>query len=84
MVDSLSGLSTAADIQLSFLVDISVYIAWLAGAGGVGYGLHQRKLRRDTVERLQARITELESEVDPGRTSSGLTGRGDTNPEDKI
>lgn len=84
MVDSLAGLSTDADLQLSFLIDVSVYLAWIAGASGVAYGAKQRKLRRDTVERLQIRITELEKEIDPGRTSSGLTGRGDTNPEDKI
>jgi hypothetical protein len=45
--------------------------------------LKQRKLRRDVVERLSSRVPFLEKQLDPGRTSSKLTDRGDTNPEDR-
>lgn len=85
-IEALAGKSTLADIGINFLSDIkvSVAIAWGVGVGGAIYGLKQRKLRRDTVERLQERIQTLEAEKDPARTSSQLTKRGDTRPEDRI
>ena len=42
----------------------------------------ERRLRYITVERLEGRIRELETRLDPGRTSSGLTPQGRTNPMD--
>ncbi len=85
-IEALSGKTTLADIVVQFLsgVKVSVAIAWTFGIGGLAYGWKQRKLRRDTVERLQKRIQALESKVDLNRTSSQLTPRGDTRPEDKI
>ena len=85
-IDSLSGKATLADIGVSFLGDLtfSVTIAWLSCSIGIIFGLWQQKLRKDTVERLQMRITELERERDSKRSSSNLTKRGDTRPEDKI
>jgi hypothetical protein len=84
-IQALSGQQTFADIGVSVLADvrISQALAWLLGGGGVAYGLGQRKLRRDTVERLQGRNQRLERERDPRRSSSQLTPRGETNPEDK-
>lgn len=85
-IETLSGKSTFADIGVNFLTDIkiSVAIAWAAGLGGIGYGYSQRKLRKDTIERLVSRIQELESDADDERTSSKLTTRGDTRPEDLL
>lgn len=85
-IDALAGKRTFADIGVNFLtnIQISVALAWGAGAGGIIYGLRQRKLRKDTIERLVGRIQEFESDLDPSRTSSKLTTRGDTRPEDKI
>lgn len=85
-VESLAGQNTLADIGINFLSDIkvSVGLAWGACAGGIIYGERQRKLRKNTVERLQGRIRDLETEIDPDRSTSNLTHRGDTRPEDKI
>jgi hypothetical protein len=85
-VESLSGENTAANIGIKMLADlrVSTALAWLFGAGGVGYGMKQRNLRRSNIERMEARIKELEGEVDPGRSTSKLTPRGLTNPEDKL
>ncbi|HFD32861.1 MAG TPA: hypothetical protein ENJ28_09180 [Gammaproteobacteria bacterium] len=85
-IEVLSGKNTLADIGINFLsnIKISVAFSWFVGVGGAVYGLSQRKLRRDTVERLQGRIQMLEKELDPARTSSRLTKRGDTRPEDKL
>ena len=85
-IASLAGQNTLADIGINLLSNIKVSVA-LAGAAGVGgliYGERQRKLRKNTVERLQGRIRELETEIDPNRSSSNLTHRGDTRPEDTI
>jgi hypothetical protein len=83
IVDSLSGKQTMANIGVSFLADvkISTALSYLAGGSGVAYGWNQSRLRKSAVERLSGRIKELEKAIDPKRTSSGLTGRGETHPE---
>ena len=53
----------------------------LTGSGWI-YGLKQRQLRRNTVERLATRVTELETKFDPNRSSSQITKRGTTRKED--
>jgi hypothetical protein len=85
MVLALAGHATFADIGLKILGDVKVSetVAWLFGSGSVAYGWHQRKLRKDTVERLQERIQKFERQIDGKRTSSRLTARGNTRPEDE-
>ena len=85
-IESLAGQNTLADIGINFLsnIKVSVALAGAAGAGGLIYGERQRKLRKNTVERLQGRIRELETKIDPNRSTSDLTHRGDTRPEDKT
>lgn len=56
----------------------------LVALGSVGYGRRQRKLKGDVTERLTKRITELEMMIDNNRSSSGLTSRGDNQPEDDL
>jgi len=82
----LAGKTTLANIGISFLgnVRISETVAWLFGVSGVAFGYRQRRLRRKTVEHLQTRNIELEKQIDPNRTSSTLTPRGDTNPRDVL
>lgn len=92
IVAALAGESTFADIGIEIDVlgatlgqtPVSHGIAFLLAVVGLMYGLRQAKLRRDTVERLQGRIRELERGLDPNRTSSGITPRGTTQPEDRI
>jgi hypothetical protein len=83
---SLAGHYTFADIGIKVMGDfkISEALSYLFGAGGVGYGFRERKLRRQTTERLAHRNSTLEQLVDPNRTSSHLTTRGTTNPEDRT
>lgn len=85
-IDSLSGKNTLADIGVNFLTDIkvSVAIAWSAGVGGMVYGARQRKLRKDTVARLQERVRDLESEINPNRSSSNFTRSENIKEEDKV
>jgi hypothetical protein len=83
---SLAGHYTFADIGIKVIGDfkISEAVSYLLGAGGMGYGLRERRLRRQTTERFSQRNYALERLVDPNRTSSHLTTRGTTNPEDRI
>ena len=84
-IESLSGQTTLADVGIAFLgdVNVSIAIAWVAAIGGIAYGWRQRKLRKDTVERLCARIAQLEKTIGNVRSSSHLTARGETRPEDQ-
>lgn len=84
-IEALAGKETDANILVSMIgtVEISMMLSWVFGAGGIAYGKAQQKLRKSTVERLHGRIESLEAELDPKRTSSKLTKRGDTNPEDE-
>ena len=85
-IQALAGRNTLTDIGINFLgkVEVAVSIAWISAMLGVMYGLKQRKLRRDTVERLQNGNKQLENKLDPNRTSSKLTSRGASRPEDVI
>jgi hypothetical protein len=57
-------------------------ISYLAALVGLVYGLYERSLRRGYIEKFSGRIEELESRLDPGRSSSGLPSTGETRPDD--
>lgn len=52
------------------------------GIAGISYGKAQSNARRDIIERLHPYQEEWEKQQDPKRTTSTLTRRGDTRPED--
>jgi hypothetical protein len=82
---TLAGQITYADVGIRVIGDVRVSetVAWMFGVGGIGYGMRQRKLRRDTIERLSPRVRKYEQELDSHRTSTGLPSRGTTRPEDR-
>ena len=84
-IQSLAGHATFADIGIKFLADfrISEVVSYAVGAGGVRYGARMGKLKKDAIDRMAGRIKELETKMDPGRSSSRLTPRGETRSEDK-
>lgn len=83
---AMAGRMTLADIAVNFSAlgkaEVSVPIAVVTAVIAIIYGRRQRKLRKDTIENLQGRIRYLEQQLDPGRTSSSITVRGDTQEED--
>lgn len=89
MVGDLAGKETLASIGLGVLADVktskgaAMLICALFGISGSAYGLRQRKLRRDDVQRRSGEISGLEREFDKKRSSSGLTRRGTTRKEDQ-
>jgi hypothetical protein len=60
---------------------VSIFVTLAGGAGA--WAVAERLLRQRMIVRLHTRIKELETQVDPGRSSSGLTRRGQTNPQDR-
>lgn len=82
----LAGKTTASNIAISFFSDLKINkdLALIFGGSGLAYGGYQRQLRKKTIERLQGRIQTLEKCLDQRRSSSKLTTRGSTRPEDKI
>lgn len=79
-----AGRETSANILVNFLgsISVNVALAWGLAACGVIYGRQQQKLRKRTVSALAGRKSQLERQIDPSRSSSGLTKSGDTHPED--
>ena len=69
-------------VELNSNINLAEILSIVFGLGGTGYGWRQKHLRGREIERLSARIKELEERDDPNRSSSGLTPRGSTNPED--
>lgn len=85
-IQALAGTETSADIFVKFLsnLSLSISLSWICAIASILYGLAQRKLRKDTIERLQGRIREFEQEKDSKRSSSRLTERGETRREDRL
>ncbi len=90
IVGDLAGKQTASDIKFTlagfdFIGDglkPNEIVAYAVSAGSVLYGLLQKRLRKNTIEKMHVRTGNLEKMIDPKRSSSNLTTRGDTRPED--
>ncbi len=75
----------AQDVQaaLTYVLGFCA-LAFVVGVSGFLYGRSQRALRLEKTKQLQARTTDLETMIDPNRSSSGLQKTGETHPEDKL
>jgi hypothetical protein len=62
---------------------IALMIGGLTTLGSLLYARSNARLRKSTIERLAHYQREYEKLADPGRSSSKLTRRGETNPEDE-
>jgi len=85
IVQALAGKSTFADIGIRVFGNLNVsdgIITVLAGGGWV-YGLGQRQLRRRNIQRTVPAKNALERLLNPTRTSSDLTSKGTTPPENE-
>lgn len=85
MVKELAGKDTVSNILVKFVTDFNINetIAYTVGGIGTLYGFGQRHLRRNYVSRYHRRIQELERQIDGRRSTSRLTDRGETRPEDR-
>ena len=75
-----AGKQTGFYFVYKAIADFRIALIVSAGAAAVFGWLwrKERKLRKDDIQRLHKQIKTLESVVDPSRSSSGLTERGET------
>ena len=85
-VDSIAGKTTITSIIMSLgtRVSVTVGLSWAVTALFAIWVFFERRLRKDTTERLSLRVQDLELSLDRRRSSSRLTPRGDTRPEDQL
>jgi hypothetical protein len=91
-IASLSGQTTSADIRIGFIASIlndmkkdSIARIALPWGLAVGFGLWavvERRLRKNHIVGSGETVRRLETRLDPNRSSSHLTQRGETPPED--
>lgn len=85
-VSAFAGRTTLTNVGLALGANITMLVS-LSWTVTVGFGIWvflERRLRKGTVERLTLRIKEMEITLDRDRSSSLLTTRGDTRPEDQV
>lgn len=86
-VGYLAGHDTLISVVVAYLTEtdsgITITLSLSVGAGASLWAAGERKLRHNKVEYLQRRIIELETMIDPNRTTSGLTPEGRTSPHDE-
>jgi|ERR1044072_1759065 hypothetical protein len=85
-IAAFAGKATLTGLIVSLGANASVVIgaSWSVSIGIAIWVFLERRLRKGTVERLTLRIKELELSIDRRRSSSQLTPRGDTRPEDQT
>lgn len=82
-----AGTTTVADLTAA--IKLETVSSWTSplllifGVGGIFYGRLQARLRQDAIQRLHPYQEKHEQSVDQNRTSSRLTNRGETHPEDR-
>ena len=88
IASELAGKDTVARFALFLVADLkantafSHVVSWVFGVGCAGGWWRERRLRRKNIQRFAPYIHDREKAFDPNRSSSGLTTRGTTRPED--
>lgn len=78
-VPLLDGIDATQALLYALLISIVLVVVTILG---IGYGLRYKKLYEQFIAERAPYIETLESEIDPARTSSRLTEKGHTRPED--
>lgn len=88
-VRQLAGRTSFADMTFRVLADvkankpISEILGYLFGFVGISYGTAEKWLRRRHIQRTAPMTLDRERQFDPDRTSSSITLKGETRPEDR-
>jgi hypothetical protein len=77
-----TDLAVAGSFVLKALVDFKFAFTIALTGTACAWGAVERFLRKRAITQFASRIKELETEIDPSRSSSGLTAWGGTNPQD--
>lgn len=85
MVEAVAGQETTANVIVRLIGELEIdrWVAYILAGVGIIYGLRQKHLRERSIERLTTYPEQLEKRLDPNRSSSNLTAKGKTRPEDK-
>lgn len=83
-IKELAGKTTIADFFFQYFTreSRSHWLPWILVIIFFVWATLERQLRLKKVASMQNHIVELEKRLDPNRTSSMLTHKGETNPED--
>lgn len=88
-MEAFAGKPTLVNFGVSLIADLkantvfSHLVMGIFGLGGAGYGLRERRQKRNEIKRLGNRVVEVEKQLDRNRSSSGLTIDGRSRPEDE-
>lgn len=84
-IDALAGETTSLEFfHLVTFEFLSKSLPWWVLTMALGlWAILERSIRKRKTEKLTNRIEELETKIDPQRTSSGLSATGDTHPNDE-
>ena len=84
-ISDLAGRDTNVFVNLflSVFADFKLVISVALTGCAIAWAMVERRLRHRKVEYLQERVRSLETDIDPQRSTSTLTTRGQTNPRDR-
>ncbi|HEV2351816.1 MAG TPA: hypothetical protein VG028_18445 [Terriglobia bacterium] len=82
---ALSGRQALLSMTLLLVANLklSEKISFVLGFGGALYGYRQRRLRGTVIEMMSEHQRKLEQTPDPRRSSSEITPKGTTRPDDR-
>lgn len=78
-----AGETTVVSVALNVLADVKFALTLSLAGGAAIWASFERLAKQRKTKYLQDRIIELETIIDPNRSSSGLTRSGGTNPRDR-
>ncbi|NOJ47823.1 hypothetical protein [Bradyrhizobium archetypum] len=82
-IETLAGQTTKLAFELAVLANVQFAFTLTLAGVATAWAVVERITRQRKVEQMQGRIRDLETRLDPNRSSSGLTPKGKTNPKDK-
>ena len=77
-VRELAGQATAVDVAINFLAKMPSQLAWVLAASCGIWAYGERTTRQIKIAKMADHINELETRLDPNRSTSGLTKSGQT------
>lgn len=85
-IESLAGKATILKAVFEYAAGsgMAAGLPWLAAVVMLIWAVLERGLRRRKTAEMQAYVQDLETRLDPERTSSGLLSDGRTDPEDRL
>jgi hypothetical protein len=87
-IEQFAGTSTQVDVAVSLFIqaiaEIKFALALSLTGAACAWAAVERALRKRVIANMGGRIAELETIIDPGRSSSGLTQWGGTHPRDRL